>query len=112
MIPRVILGTGAVLLAGYLAALVGFPKPNGRVVVGDAVHHFVQLRSAVFDRDLHFQNEYVRIYGLSGDEPGTEWIFHDFTSTGHVRNYMPVGPAILWAPAYVLGAAVQAVLSS
>lgn len=87
--------------AAYLTSLVIFPKPGGRVVVGDALHHYVQLRSAVFDRDLHFRNEYIRMYGLRGDEPGTEWVF-ERTATGHVRNLMPVGPAIVWAPAFLL----------
>jgi hypothetical protein len=72
----------------YLASLVIFPKPGGRVLVGDALHHYVQLRSAVFDRDLHFRNEYVRLYGLRGDEPGTEWVYEG-TVTGHVRNPCP-----------------------
>jgi hypothetical protein len=85
----------------YVASLVIFPKPGGRVVVGDALHHYVQLRSAIFDRDLHFRNEYVRLYGLRGDEPGTEWVYEG-TVTGHVRNLMPVGPAIVWAPAFLV----------
>ena len=86
--------------AAYLTSLVAFPKPDGRVVVGDALHHYVQLRSAVFDRDLHFRNEYVRMYRLQGGEPGTEWI-HEGTATGYVRNLMPVGPALVWAPAFL-----------
>jgi hypothetical protein len=87
--------------AAYMTSLVVFPKPDGRVVVGDALHHYVQLRSAVFDRDLHFRNEYVRMYQLHGGEPGTEWIYEG-TPTGHVRNLMPVGPALVWAPAFLL----------
>jgi hypothetical protein len=90
-----------VFALAYGAAILYLDKPDGRIVVGDAVHHFVQLRSAVFDRDLHFRNEYMRLYGLEGPVPGTEWIF-DGTATGHVRNYMPVGPALLWAPAFLL----------
>lgn len=109
--PRVIGGIGALLLVAYLSALVLFPKPNGRVIIGDAVHHFVQLRSIVFDRDLQFRNEYVRVYGLTGSEPGTEWIFTDLTETGHVRNYMPVGPALLWAPVYIASAALHAAMA-
>jgi hypothetical protein len=107
----VIAGTGACLLLAYVTAMLLFPKPSGRIVVGDAVHHFVQLRSAVFDQDLHFQNEYARIYGVDGHESGTEWIFRNLTTTGHVRNYMPVGPALLWAPAYLAAAAVQSLLT-
>jgi hypothetical protein len=102
---------GVGMLMAYLGATVLMPKPDGRVVVGDATHHFVQLRSAVFDRDLDFRNEYVRLYGLTREEPGTDWIFTELTPTGHVRNYMPVGPAILWAPLYLLVAGLQTLLS-
>ena len=98
---------GVALLGAYITAMIVLAKPDGRVVFGDATHHFVQLRSLVYDRDLHFQNEYVRIYRLRGDEPGTEWIFRDLTDTGRVRNYMPVGPALLWAPLYLLFSALQ-----
>jgi hypothetical protein len=95
------------MLAAYLTAIGLFPKPGGRVVFGDATHHFVQLRSAVFDRDFDFKNEYMRIYGLREEVPGTEFIFSDLTPTGHVRNYMPVGPAVLWAPLYLLAIGLQ-----
>ena len=85
----------------YGTSLVVLPKASGRIVIGDALHHYVQLRSAVFDHDLHFQNEYIRLYRLKGGEPGTEWIYEP-TATGHVRNLMPVGPAIVWAPGFLL----------
>jgi hypothetical protein len=94
---------GIGLLALYLlGASVLFRKSDGRVVFGDATHHYVQLRSLVFDHDLHFGNDYVRLYGLRGGEPDTEWVSRDLTPTGHVRNYMPIGPALLWAPLYLL----------
>jgi hypothetical protein len=108
---RAIVATGALLLTAYLAAMLAMPKPDGRVVVGDATHHFVQLRSLVYDGDLHFRNEYIRLYGLDGYVPGTEWIYTDLTPTGHLRNYMPVGPALLWAPLYLLMSAALLVAS-
>jgi hypothetical protein len=101
---RVIVVVALLFAAAYAANLVLRPKPDGRIVVGDALHHYVQLRSAVFDGDLHFRNEYVRMYGLRGGEPGTEWVFGS-TATGHVRNLMPVGPALLWAPGFLIVAA-------
>jgi hypothetical protein len=104
---RIIIGLGIAMLTAYVTAMAVFPRAGGRVVVGDATHHFVQLRSLVFDRDLHFQNDYVRIYGLKGGRSGTEWVFTELTPTGHVRNYMPIGPALLWAPLYLLTASVQ-----
>lgn len=103
---RAIAALAILFAAAYTASLFLLPKPDGRVVVGDALHHYVQLRSAVFDGDLHFRNEYVRMYGLNGGEPGTEWIYEQ-TATGHVRNLMPIGPAILWGPAF-LGVTVVA----
>jgi hypothetical protein len=98
-------GIGTIFLVLYTASLIWLPKASGRIVIGDATHHYVQLRSAVFDRDLHFRNEYVRLYGLRGDEPDVEWVYES-TATGHVRNLMPVGPALLWAPAYLVVSAL------
>ena len=107
---RIIVAIGVLFVLAYTSSLVFFPKPSGRIVLGDALHHYVQLRSAVFDRDLHFRNEYVRMYGLAGGEPGTDWIYRE-TETGHVRNLMPVGPALLWAPMFLLAAGVGFLLN-
>jgi hypothetical protein len=113
LIERGLIGLGGLLLVAYvLGTGLIFPKPDRRIVFGDATHHFVQLRSIVFDRDLHFRNEYVRLYGLRGDEPDTEWIVSEVTPTGHVRNYMPIGPSLLWAPLYLAVTAVLLVSSS
>lgn len=105
----VIVSLGTLLLVLYLGATLAFPKRDGQIVVGDAKHHFVQLRSAVFDRDLDFQNEYMATYGITRQSIGAEWLFSDLTPTGHVRNYMPVGPAVLWAPLYLVVVAGQLV---
>jgi hypothetical protein len=107
----VVAAVGALMLAAYLASIVLSPKPDGRVVLGDALHQFVQLRSLVFDHDLDFRNEYFRLYGLKGNEPGTEWVTTELTVTGRVRNYMPVGPALLDAPLYLLMSGVERGLS-
>jgi hypothetical protein len=93
---------GLFFTLAYTASLVLLPKPNGRILLGDALHHYVQLRSIVFDRDLQFQNEYIRMYRLEGPDSETRWIYDELTETGHVRNLMPVGPALLWAPAFLL----------
>ncbi len=98
-----IIGTVCAIL--YLAATLSFPRPGGRVIAGDAVHHFVYLRSLVFDRDLRFQNEYIRLYGLSHEVPDADWVYRP-SASGHVRNMMPIGPAIVWAPAYLAVCAV------
>ena len=90
-----------VFAVAYAASLILIPKPDGRIIMGDAVHHYVQLRSLVFDRDLHLRNEYLRVYKFRGDEPEATWL-SETTPTGHVRSYMPVGPGLVWAPAFLL----------
>jgi hypothetical protein len=98
---RTIAGIGLIFALAYTAAIVFLPKRDGRMVVGDAVYYYVYLRSAVFDRDLQFRNEFVRLYGLKGGEEGTEWVYQP-TVTGHVRNMMSIGPPIVWAPLFLL----------
>ena len=100
---RVIAGVGLACAVAYGLSLVLLPKAGGRIVVGDAVHYFVYLRSLVFDHDLHFQNEYFRLYGLDPNTPpppDTEWVYAPL-ATGYTRNLMPIGTAIVWAPIYL-----------
>jgi hypothetical protein len=104
-----IVGIGCMLALTYGAALLFFPKVSGRVVVGDAVHYYVYLRSVVFDGDLQFHNDYVRLYGLTHKTPGVAWMYEPL-STGYIRNLMPVGPAIAWAPLYLLVTAAVALV--
>ena len=87
----------------YGASLLWLAKPGGRIVYGDGLHHYVQLRSMVFDRDLRFTNEYLRLYGLTPQtvDSETRWVI-ETNATGHIRNLMPVGPALLWTPAFLL----------
>lgn len=92
---------GVIFSIAYVLSLVLLPKPDGRILIGDALHHYVQLRSVVFDRDLQFRNEYIRMYGLQGPTDDTAWVYSD-TATGHVRNLMPFGPALVWAPAFLV----------
>ncbi|HTL44059.1 MAG TPA: hypothetical protein VL262_06945 [Vicinamibacterales bacterium] len=94
---------GLIFVIAYSLGLLLLAKPDGRIVVGDAMHEYVQLRSAVFDHDLRFTNEYLHLYGLTPEtvDDETRWIV-DANETGHVRNLMPVGPALLWAPAYLM----------
>lgn len=100
--PGATIAVIALLFAlAYAAALALLAKPNGQIVLGDALEHYVQLRSAVFDRDLHFLNDYAGLYRVSEEELAGAAALKA-TSTGHIRNYMPVGPAILWAPSLFL----------
>ena len=100
---------GIVFALAYGASLVFFPKPNARIVIGDAVHYYVYLRSLVFDGDLQFHNEYVRLYGLTHRGPEVAWVYDPLPS-GYIRNVMPIGTAIVWAPLYLFAGAVLAVM--
>ena len=97
---RTIAFIGFLFALAYGASLVLLPKPNGQIVLGDALEHYVQLRSVIFDRDLQFVNDYAGVYrvdeGLMREHAALK-----MTPTGHMRNYMPVGPALLWGPAFL-----------
>jgi len=58
----------------------------------DGPGYYSYLRSVIFDRDLDFRNEYDRL----------DWPLEEITPTGLVANYWSVGPAILWAPFYLV----------
>src|SRR5262249_48952930 len=48
-------------------------------------------------------NEYARIYGLEeGSDVERSLADPRTTATGHYRNLMPVGPALLWAPLFLI----------
>jgi hypothetical protein len=101
-----ILCIAVVFLLAYGASLVVLAKPGGRIVRGDALGHYVQLRSVVFDRDLEFSNDYTTLLGLERGSPGArDLIEENRTPTGHFKDLMPVGPALLWAPLFLIVAA-------
>lgn len=54
----------------------------------DSPDYYVYLRSAAFDHDLDFANEW-RVWGYREEPP---------TATGLRPNYAPVGSAIVWSP--------------
>lgn len=58
----------------------------------DGIGYYVYLRSAYFDRDLQFGDEWARW----GYKPRA------VTVTGHMSNPYSVGPALLWSPFFVL----------
>ena len=102
----VLIALGVIFALAYGASLVVLRKPGGQIVVGDALEHYVQLRSVVFDRDLQFKNDYARLHGVSEEAIEAVSAGERMTPTDHIRNYMPFGPAILWAPLFLLISAV------
>lgn len=98
----VLIAIGVLFAAAYGSSLVLLRKPGGQIVVGDALGHYVQLRSIVFDRDLQFKNEYARLHGVPEEAIEAVSAGERMTPTDHIRNYMPVGPALLWAPLFLV----------
>ncbi len=101
---------GFTFVLAYGASLILLPKPNGQIVLGDAIEHYVQLRSVVFDRDLQFLNDYAGLYRVD-EQAMAEVAALKATPTGHMRNYMPFGPALLWAPLFLLVTGAVALLN-
>jgi hypothetical protein len=68
-------------------ALAGRTEPD---FAADSPSYFVYLRSAAFDRDLDFANEWA------------EWGYEaqPLTATGHRRNVHAIGSAVVWSPFY------------
>jgi hypothetical protein len=98
-----------VLIAALVLTL---PLVTAKIRGADEIEYFAYLRSAVFDRDLEFGNEYEHFYaqdpvGLAGFKA----TFLDLREpTGRHINFAPLGTALLWAPAYL--AAHAAVLAA
>ena len=95
---------GAVLAAGYLVGVLGFPARHGRVINGDAKQYYAWLQSAVFDRDLDFSNQYQLLYGGDGASKNV-WLTTK-TPVGRLTNMMSAGPAILWSPFFLVTALI------
>ncbi|MHB9095273.1 MAG: glycosyltransferase family protein [Eubacteriales bacterium] len=70
---------------------------SGFQLKSDGSNYFAYLRSAVFDQDLDFHNEFTNF-----DKAFWATYKPKETVTGHYTNVFSVGPAILWAPFYLL----------
>ena len=91
-----------------LVALVSLLAVNTHVR-GDGNGYFAWLASAVIDRDLDFRNQYRHGNALFADQ----FLDSDgavqpraVTATGHLENQWAVGPAVLWAPWFLIAHAV------
>ena len=69
----------------------------GGVAELDGYYYYVYLRSVQVDGDLDLTNEYQKWGNIFKFGP---------TSTGHARNIFGVGPAILWAPFFLIAHAL------
>ncbi len=64
----------------------------------DAVSYYVYARSAVFDGDLQFDNDYQLSYPTAGEHFASKELDQAETVTGRVANLFAVGTSLLWLP--------------
>ena len=74
------------------------------VIDADGVEYYAWLRSPAVDGDLEFTNEYLAPEVPFGHIP--TWLAGARTATDHAQNLASVGPALVWAPFYLLGEAL------
>jgi len=107
---RTILVIGLACAVAYAGAfLTGASR--GHVMRGDAVQYYAYLRSAVFDGDLDFKNEYEHFYDTGEGGTRSVWLT-ERTPAGRRPNMMSVGPAVLWSPLYLAAAGVLWLLAA
>ncbi len=96
----------ATLFALLAAALVAATSPavTTRLYASDEVMYFVYLRSAWFDHDLSFENEYRHMYdaGIARTDGFRETLLERATATGRRLNFATIGCAIFWMPFYAV----------
>lgn len=92
-----------VFLIVYGASIFLIPKRYGRLIVGDGIYYYVYLRSAVLDRDLDFLNDYTIYQSFNNKDPiKKEEMLKRKTPIGMAANFFSVGPAVLWAPVFLV----------
>jgi hypothetical protein len=90
------------------------PLTTFRIYGADEIQYFVYLRSAVFDHDLDFADEYR--WFVERDPGEYAGFGHTFlgstTPAGRVPNNAAIGSAALWAPFYLAAVAGESVIGS
>lgn len=91
--------------AFLVASLVTLALVSTKIRGADEIEYFSHLRSAVFDRDLDFTNEYEHFY--RANPQGLASFKETFLDrrepvTGRPINFAPIGSAVVWSPFYLL----------
>jgi hypothetical protein len=90
------------LVALFLLTL---PLVTPRIRGADEIEGFAYLRSAVFDRDLDFEDEYRWFHARDPEGLGAfkeTFLDRREPATGRPINFAPLGSALLWSPFYLL----------
>ena len=89
-----------VLLTGLYAGLGYLDNLGQRIAPVDSAYYYMYLPSLFEDGDIDFKDEVTQTMGA-------ERAAATVTATGMTDNHWPVGPALLWAPAYLLAKAAS-----
>jgi hypothetical protein len=86
------------------------PAVTTRFYASDEVEFYAWLRSAAFDRDVDFDNEYRYFYdsGAVRNDGFRTTFLDEVNEAGRRRNFTPIGTALLWAPFFAIGHAAAA----
>jgi hypothetical protein len=93
-----------------LLFLLTLPAVTTRFYASDEVEFYAWLRSAAFDRDADFDNEYRYFYdaGVVRNDGFRRTFLDETNEAGRRRNFTPIGTALLWAPFFAVGHAAAA----
>ena len=97
--PKILLALTGICLLVFLATI-SLPRIDNQLVGSDGVRYYVYLPSLLLDHDLDFTDEYIYFYAYEPDKP--DRMINNRTSQGLLPNQWPIGPAILWAPFFLL----------
>ena len=100
--------TSICLLAFLLT--IPLPRADGQLVGSDGTYYYVYLPSLLLDGDLDFSDEYA--YFFAYDPAKLDRILTARTPQGVPPNQWPIGPAILWAPFFLLAHLLAHLLDS
>lgn len=93
---RVLFLLYAVSVALFLGSL-RLPRVDGQIAGSDGLYYYSYLPSILLDRDLDFTNQYRALLPKADLEATKR------TPDGRPHNQYAVGPAILWAPFFLVG---------
>ena len=92
------------VLTFLIASALTMALVSTKIRGADEIEYFSHLRSAVFDRDLDFTNEYEHFYKAN---PSGLLAFKETfldrrePKTGRPINFAPIGSAVVWSPFYL-----------
>jgi len=92
------------ILGFLIASLVTLALVSTKIRGADEIEYYSHLRSAFFDRDLDFTNEYEHFY--RANPQGLAAFKETFLdrlepATGRPINFAPIGSAVVWSPFFL-----------